>query len=158
MFRWPSASAKNDHLLILNTLKSHLKERWSNHEALFNFGHFLEVDLATVGNPASDEVLIDEVSQEGCDRTAVDQCQPTQKNHNQGMYFLELISIGEDFAHQLETVIEEDSASVPPSLLPEIERRSPTKVLKEGLSVFVVLPTGHSLDVGFEPSFYEIFP
>ena len=154
MFPCPSASGKSDHLLIFNILK----ERWSNHEALFNFGHLLEVGPAAIGNPATDEVLVDEVSQEGCYRTAVHQSHPAQKDHNQRMDFLKLISIGEHFAHKLETVVEEDGASVPPSLLPEIERRSPTEVLKESLSVLVVLPAGDSLDVGFEPCFNELFP
>lgn len=154
MFPCPSASGKSDHLLIFNILK----ERWSNHEALFNFGHFLKVGPTAVGNPAPDEVLVDEVSQEGCYRTAVYQSHPAQKDHNQRMDFLKLIPIGEHFAHELEAVVEENGASVPPSLLPEIERRSPTEVLKEGLSVLVVLPAGHSLNMGFEPCFNELFP
>ena len=84
---------------------------------------------AGVLNPPLEDVLIDEVGEECCDRGAVHNGDPPKEYHHYCVYFLKLVAIGEDLVHQLQLVVEKYLTLPPLSPLTQVDWRSTAEVL-----------------------------
>lgn len=73
------------------------KNTESEHETFLHAGHFFEMRPARGLNPPFEEILVDEVGQEGSDGGTVGQSHEPQKDNHYRMDFLELVAVGEDF-------------------------------------------------------------
>lgn len=73
------------------------KNTKSKHETFFHAGHFFEVGPTRGLYPPFEEILVDEVGEEGSDGGTVGQSHESQKDYHYCMDFLELVAIGEDF-------------------------------------------------------------
>lgn len=102
--------------------------------------------------------MVNEVGEECSNGTAVHQRHPPQEHHHHRMDVLELVTVGEHLAHQLQLVVEEYLALSPLPPLPQVHWRRPAKVLQSGLGSPVVLPASHSLQMRLEPILHEVLP
>lgn len=86
--------------------------KYSDHKSPLYLRHPLKVEPAAPTNPAPDQILIHQISQEGSNRAAIEYSQPPQKHYDQRMDVFELVAVRKYFAHQLHIIVEVDQSSI----------------------------------------------
>jgi hypothetical protein len=65
---------------------------------------------AGVLDPPSEDVLIDEVGEEGSDRSTIHKSHPAEEDHHYCVDLFELIAVRKDLVYQLQLIVKKDLA------------------------------------------------